>query len=137
MRFIYITIILSIVFVGIFAAPVALGAPGGLGNLDSFSTPGGSGNNGDPNSIQNPLRSSGTIYEFIAQVLKEVAKIGAVICVFFIIYSGFLFVTARGNPEKLTTAKSALAYTLIGAAILLGAGLLATIIENTIKNLRT
>ncbi len=52
-----------------------------------------------------------------------------------LLYSGFLFVLARGNAEKLGEAKKALMYTLIGAAIVLGAKGLATIIENTVVNL--
>ena len=49
-----------------------------------------------------------------------------------IIYSGFLFVAARGNSEKLTKAKDTLLYTIIGAAILLGAWAIATMISSTV-----
>jgi hypothetical protein len=50
---------------------------------------------------------------------------------FFIIYSGFLFVTARGNEESLTKAKQALLYAIIGGVIIAGAEALAIIIADT------
>jgi len=52
-----------------------------------------------------------------------------------VIYSGFLFVFARGNSEKLGKAKDALLYTLIGAAILLGSWAIAEMIQATVTGL--
>ena len=53
-----------------------------------------------------------------------------------IIYSGFLFVFARGNDEKLKTAKDALFYSIIGAAVLLGSWAIAEMIASTINTLK-
>ena len=61
---------------------------------------------------------------------------GGVVAVFFIVYSGFLFVTARGSEDKLKTAKRALLYSVIGTAILLGAWVIAEVIASTINQLR-
>ncbi|MEK7147023.1 MAG: hypothetical protein AAB772_02075, partial [Patescibacteria group bacterium] len=61
-----------------------------------------------------------TINGFIKTLLEGVLKIGIPVVALAVIYCGFLFVSARGNSEKLTKAKDALFYTLIGAAILLG-----------------
>jgi hypothetical protein len=87
--------------------------------------------------IGNPLGQNGpdNLPDFIARVLQTVVKIGATVVVFFVIYSGFLFVTAQGNEEKLKKAKQAFLYTMIGAAILLGAQLIALVISGTINNL--
>ena len=82
--------------------------------------------------ICNPIESN-TITEFIEKVLQGVIKIGLPVVVVAIIYCGFLFVAARGNSEKLTKAKDALLYTLIGAAVLLGAWAIATLIADTVK----
>ena len=57
------------------------------------------------------------------------------IIVLAIIYSGFLFVAAQGNSEKLGEAKKALLYTLVGAAILLGSLAIAELIKNTVLSL--
>lgn len=88
-----------------------------------------------PITLQNPLKVK-TIYAFIEQILDIVFKIGTVVAIFFIIYTGFLFVTAQGNETKLATARKAFLYTIIGTALLLGAWVLATAIEGTITQLR-
>lgn len=84
--------------------------------------------------LDNPLGPDGVsnINDFIKTLLEGVLKIGIPIVALAVIYSGFLFVSARGNAEKLGTAKDSLMYTLIGAAILLGSWAIATLISNTV-----
>lgn len=90
----------------------------------------------DPSKqICNPIPKVGSIPELIKVILEGVLKIGIPIIALAIIYSGFLFVFARGNPEKLTKAKDALLYTLIGAAILLGSWAIAEMISATVTGL--
>src|SRR3990167_8429785 len=43
--------------------------------------------------------------KFIAKILEIAIKIGIPVCVFFMVYAGFLFVSARGNEEAITKAK--------------------------------
>ena len=52
------------------------------------------------------------------------------------IWSGFLYVKAQGNPTELEKAKSVFINTCIGTALLLGASLIGTIIDTTIKSLK-
>jgi len=87
--------------------------------------------------IVNPLgaTNTNTLPVLIQNVLKEVITIGIPIVALAIIYCGFLFVFARGNSEKLTSAKQSLLYTLIGAAILLGALAIAQMISGTVSAL--
>lgn len=84
--------------------------------------------------IINPLANSGinSIPVLIQKVLEGVLKIGIPIVALAIIYSGFLFVFARGNSEKLGKAKESLLYTIIGAAILLGSWAIAKMISETV-----
>jgi len=82
--------------------------------------------------IVNPIPSVTSVPGLIQTILQGVLKIGIPIVALAIIYCGFLFVFARGNSEKLTKAKDALLYTLIGAAILLGAWAIATMISTTV-----
>ena len=84
-----------------------------------------------PVKIVNPIKST-TITGLIKTVLEGVIKIGMPVIVLAIIYCGFLFVSARGKPEKLEEAKKALLYTLIGAAILLGSWAIAQLITDTV-----
>jgi len=85
--------------------------------------------------ICNPLSNINTINDLIKTLLEGLIRIGMPIIALAIIYSGFLFVFARGNSEKLTQAKDALLYTLIGAAILLGSWGIAQLISNTVLSL--
>lgn len=73
--------------------------------------------------------------ELIYNILDAVVKIGAIFVVLFIVYAGFLFVTAQGDPGKIKDAKSILLYTLIGGVILLGAEEIAQIVCNTANDL--
>ena len=100
----------------------------------------GSGSSGCPpagsEGIPNPLKGGCDLYALIKLIINEVVlPIGAVLAVFFVIYSGFLMVTAGGNEERLKKAKTTFLYTLIGTAILLGAWVIAEGIERTIKQI--
>lgn len=88
----------------------------------------------EPGQIINPLK-----YDSFAGLVKAFAdlltKIGIPIASIFIIYSGFLFVSARGNPEQLKTAKATLWWTLVGTAILVGAYAISSAIVNFAQKL--
>lgn len=90
---------------------------------------------GDIGKITNPLGNINTINDLIKTLLEGLIRIGMPIIALAIIYSGFLFVFARGNSEKLTKAKDSLLYTLIGAAILLGSWAIAQLISSTVLSL--
>jgi hypothetical protein len=76
-----------------------------------------------------------TIQCFFKEVLRIAAEIGAVVVVCGIIYSGFLFVSARGNAEQLVVAKRSITYTVIGGAIVLGAWSFSVGISNTMNTI--
>jgi len=84
--------------------------------------------------IDNPI-GAGSIQEFIQAVLDVVVQIGIPIAVLFVVYSGFLFVTAQGNPDKIKTAKSAFMWGIIGATVLIGANVLVDLIVGTVNQL--
>lgn len=81
--------------------------------------------------ICNPINAD-SIPELIRIILEGVIKIGIPIIALAIIYCGFLFVSAQGKPEAITKAKSALLYTLVGSAILLGSWAIAKLISETV-----
>ena len=84
----------------------------------------------------NPLQGITDLNTFIKAILDIVLTIGIPIVALAIIYCGFLFVSAQGKPEEISKAKKALMYTLIGAAVLLGAWVLAQAIGDTVDELR-
>jgi small-conductance mechanosensitive channel len=73
--------------------------------------------------LENPLGDK-TFSELIDAIAVIVMKIGAVAAVIFIIWSGFLFITARGSEEQLKKAKATFTWTIIGTAVLLGASVI-------------
>jgi|GEM_PF-1178373 len=95
---------------------------------------GGSGGDSVVNTrLENPLRGTDTIYIFLQKVLKVVADIAFPVVVLAIIYSGFLYIKAQGNETELGKAKTAITWSIVGGAIVLGAWVLAKAIEGTIS----
>ncbi len=84
-------------------------------------------------TLQNPLDDSiSSIPDFFKAVIDILLVFAIPFVVFFIIWAGFLYVTARGNPTKIQQAHSALLYALVGGLLILGANLLLDIITNTV-----
>ncbi len=84
-------------------------------------------------SLTNPLKVN-SIQELLVALLGVVQVIAVPIIVFFIIYAGFLYVTARGNVEQTQKATRALMYAIIGGVIIVGAIAISLIIENLVKS---
>lgn len=84
--------------------------------------------------LYNPLGTT-DIWTLMLDILDFIIQIGAIIIVFMMVYVGFLFVTAQGDTAKLTTARQALLWTVIGALILLGAEAITIGICETAKAL--
>ena len=86
--------------------------------------------------LENPLNSSfNSIPNFIAGALKVLVIVALPIITLFIVISGFMFVLARGNESKLAEAKKNFVYVIIGALLILGAWLIATLISGTVTQL--
>lgn len=75
------------------------------------------------------------INSFVAGALKVLVTVSIPIIGFFIVYSGFLLVFAQGKEAALTKAKKSLLYVIIGAGLVLGAWVLATIIGSTVSQI--
>jgi hypothetical protein len=100
------------------------------GDGDETGT-GGEGGGGST-SLINPLGDR-TLTEFFLDLLQILLIFAVPIIVFFIIYAGFLYVTARGNQEQVTKATRALGYAILGGVIILGAQVILTVIEGTVS----
>lgn len=89
--------------------------------------------------LTNPLGGQDGIKDIpslVKKLLEIVLKIGVPLIALSIIYTGYLFIAAQGAPDKLTNAKNSLVYVVIGAAILLGAYVIAESIVGTINAIR-
>ena len=86
--------------------------------------------------LDNPLKDEyGTLDKLIGALLKIIIKIGIPIAALFLVYAGFMFVTSRGEPKKLDTAKSIFWWTVVGTAIVVGAEVIRTVLTNTIGSI--
>lgn len=90
---------------------------------------------GELNSPLNPSISS--IPAFISTALKVLVMVALPIISLFIVYSGFMFVIARGNEGMLTEAKKNFFYVIVGSILILGAWVIATLIGGTVAQLTT
>lgn len=106
-----------------------------------FSQPGGTNTTNPTNiggTIPNPFNCTGncTIIDLITAILRNIIMpIAAVGVTFWIIYAGFGFLSAQGNPTKISAARENLLWSLIGAGILLGAVGISAVVQNTVRAL--
>ena len=89
-------------------------------------------------SLENPLNfnnSNGNngFADFLNVLVGALQIVIVPFVVIFIIYAGFMYVAARGNPETIQKANRALIYAIIGGVIILGAEAIGIIIENTVQ----
>lgn len=87
-------------------------------------------------TLPNPLGDKiSDIPSLLYKVINFVVGLSYAVVAFFLILSGFKFVAARGNPDKLDDAKHTFYYTIIGALIVIGANTVVKIFEGLIKSL--
>lgn len=88
-------------------------------------------------SLENPLGAGNSnLAVFLSKLLQSLTFIGLPFAALFLLWAGFQFVAARGNTEKLETARRNLLYIVIGIAIFVAAAVIAQVIGNTIQQLR-
>ena len=85
-------------------------------------------------TLENPTSFKG-ISDFVAGFLRAITLIALPIIALFLVYAGFLFVKAQGEPGKLNDAKRNFMYVILGAGLILGAWVLATLIGGTVSQL--
>lgn len=101
-------------------------------NLQLGGPQGGVNNNQGSVTFVNPLKAQ-SISQFLIDLIDVLLVFALPLIVLFIMYAGFLYVTAQGNPGKITTAHTALLWAVVGGVIVLGAKLIVTVIEGTIN----
>ena len=91
-------------------------------------------------TIPNPFNCGGALgncdlLTLLTAILNNVLMpIAAVVAVMYIVFAGFKFVQARGNPGEIDKAKQRLLWTLIGVGILLGAAGISAVLQATVKS---
>lgn len=85
--------------------------------------------------IDNPLKSS-SLTALLKDILDIVIEIGIPVVTIMIILAGFKYVTAGGDSGKVEDAHKMFTWTVVGAAIVLGAFVIANIIESTVNAIK-
>ena len=76
-----------------------------------------------------------SVQDFVALVLKVIVQISLPVIAFFLVLTGYRFISAQGNATKLKAARENFLWVIIGAALILGAWLFATLIGSTISQI--
>ena len=84
--------------------------------------------------LTNPIKAD-SFDKVVLGFAKLLAQVGLPIAAIFIVWSGFLFITARGDDKKLTEAKNTFYWTILGTAVIVGAYAIATAVVNFAKQL--
>lgn len=82
--------------------------------------------------FKNPLKFP-NIDQLFSGILEAIIIISTPIVVFFLIFAGFKYVTARGNPEKIQEASKSLLYGVIGGVIIIASVAILTIIKSVVS----
>ena len=92
--------------------------------------------NPPPVALENPLVVK-SITDLLTAILNIVMVLMIPIVVFYIIYSGFKYVAARGNASQVEEASQSLLYAVVGGVLILGALAIAEIIRNVVAAFQT
>jgi len=110
----------------------------GVGDTgDTGNTGSGVGDVNPPPTVVkllNPLKVD-KLEDLFSSILTIVIILAIPLIVFFIIYSGFLYVTARGNPAQIEQATKSLTYAIIGGVLIVGAVAITEIIKSLVNSL--
>lgn len=84
--------------------------------------------------LKNPINAD-SFSDVVKGFAELMVKIGIPLATVFLVWSGFLFVSARGNDEQLKKAKSTFFWTVVGTALLVGAYAIASAIVDFAQKL--
>jgi hypothetical protein len=107
-----------------------VGQTSGTGSVVSDTSDSSSGSG----AVINPLASD-SLVDFLLNILDVLLTFAIPIIVLFIMYAGFLYVTARGEESQISKAHAALTWSVIGGVIILGAKLIIAVIQGTVNSL--
>ena len=79
--------------------------------------------------FKNPLAHD-TFEELLDAIIGFIFWVGITLAPVMLIIGGFLYITSGGDPNKVTTAKRWIIWTLIGVAIIILAGGLVAVIKS-------
>jgi uncharacterized BrkB/YihY/UPF0761 family membrane protein len=83
--------------------------------------------------ITSPLANQSL--EGVVLIVVNVVQILLIMAtVLYLLYAGLMFVTAQGEPGKITKARNALLWGMVGAALILGAQIIVTTLKTSVES---
>lgn len=73
----------------------------------------------------------GLMRDYVTPTIRTLSALGAMVCTFFIINAGYLYITSSGKPEQMDHAKHVLKNALLGLVIILAAVTLTAILTSS------
>ncbi|MFW0870878.1 MAG: hypothetical protein ACKKL4_00220 [Patescibacteria group bacterium] len=92
---------------------------------------------GGDGTLINPLAGDMTLMQFVTFLVRDVLVgiIAPIVLTLALLYTGFMFISAQGNPSKLQDAQRNFVYVIVGGILLLGAYVILAVITNTVDQL--
>lgn len=136
---IYSGVLGTFIIFALFLMPVLVGAQSNTSGSLNGSSGGLNGSSGGVNTassktLDNPLQVN-SFCGLVIKLVQAVTVIGIPIAILFIVWAGFKFVLAQGNPGEITKARQNFLNVVIGIGIFVGATLIANVIVNTLHQL--
>lgn len=108
------------------------GGGGGEGGGGAGVEGGGGASQFQSVQLINPLKNINSIGDLLEAILHIIMILMIPIIVFYIIYSGFKYVTALGNASQVEEASQSLLYAVIGGVLILGSLAIVEIIKDIV-----
>lgn len=133
-------IVLTIAFLAIGYLQAVQAVEGSASNPGS-ATPGVADNTPrETVKLQNPLQGDGaklSVGQLVEKFLGIFTYLVIILAVLAIIWVGFMFIMARGEPAKLTKLRDWLLWIVVGVAIVIGARIIVLVMINTLEQTGT
>lgn len=71
-----------------------------------------------------------SMHAYVAPIIRAMAALASLVCVFFLVNAGFQYMTSSGRPEKLESAKHVMRNALLGLVVVLAAVVLTSILTH-------
>ncbi|MDB5188021.1 MAG: hypothetical protein JWO50_541 [Candidatus Kaiserbacteria bacterium] len=85
-------------------------------------------------NLTNPIKVT-SVSDFLKSIFTVITRLGVIVISVAIVFVGFKFIVAQGNPEALKSARRNALYVFIGAAIVLGAEVITAVLSDTANKL--
>ena len=96
----------------------------------------GACNPGD-GKLCNPLKNEMGLWELVEYIVRDILVeiIAPIVITLALLWSGFMFIAAQGNNDKLIEARRNFLYVVAGSILLIGAYLILEVILNTVEDI--